>query len=143
MKSPIPKNDIIEHRWWVIDADGQILGRLATKIARLIRGKEKPIYTPHLDTGDHVIVINAEKVKVTGKKLETNVHKRYSGYPSGQRTHNWAYVLKKHPERLVEHAVKGMLPKNRLGRRLFKKLHVYTGPEHPHQAQKPESLAVE
>ncbi|HHS50991.1 MAG TPA: 50S ribosomal protein L13 [candidate division Zixibacteria bacterium] len=143
MKSPTPNKELIEHKWWVIDAEGLILGRMATKVARIIRGKEKPIYTPHLDTGDHVIVVNAEKIKVTGNKLETNVHKRFSGYPSGQRQTKWATVLEKNPERLVEHAVKGMLPKNRLGRRLFKKLHVYAGPQHPHQAQMPEALTIE
>jgi len=138
MKSTVPNMDTIDHKWWIVDAEDEILGRLATKIARLIRGKNKPIYTPHLDTGDHVIVVNAEKVSVKGRKLEAKTHKRYSGYPGGQRTHSWAYVLENHPERLIEHAVKGMLPKNRLGRKLFKKLHVYTGPEHPHKAQKPE-----
>jgi len=142
MKSIVPKTDEIEHRWWVVDAEGQVLGRLATRIASVIRGKHKPIYTPHLDTGDHIVVVNAEKVKITGRKLSENVHKRYSGYPGGQRTHSWAYVLEKYPERLIEHAVRGMLPKNRLGRRLFKKLHVYAGPDHPHRAQKPRTLEV-
>jgi large subunit ribosomal protein L13 len=142
VKSPIPKLDQIESKWWVIDAKGQILGRLATKIARIIRGKEKPYYTPHLDTGDNVIVINADKIKVTGNKMLDNVHKRFSGYPGGQRTTSWAIVMEKYPERLIEHAVKGMLPKNRLGRKLYKKLHVYASAEHPHSAQKPEILEV-
>ncbi|MCK5832811.1 50S ribosomal protein L13 [bacterium] len=143
MKSLTPKKEAIDHKWWVIDADGLILGRMATKVARIIRGKEKPIYTPHLDTGDHVIVINADKIRVTGKKLEMNVHKSFSGYPGGQREKKWGEVLEKNPERLIEHAVKGMLPKNRLGRRLFKKLHVYAGPEHPHIAQQPTALTIE
>ena len=142
MKSPIPKKEDIEQKWWVVDAEGMILGRLATKIARVIRGKEKAIYTPHLDTGDHVIVINADKIRVTGNKLKNNVHKRFSGYPGGLRTKTWAEVLEKHPERIMEHAVRGMLPKNRLGRKLFKKLHVYAAPAHPHQAQNPETLVI-
>jgi len=142
MKSPIPKQADFEKKWWVIDAEGRVLGRMATKIARIIRGKEKPYYTPHLDTGDFVIVINADKVAVTGNKLQANIHKRFSGYPGGQRTKTWAEILEKHPERLIEHAVKGMLPKNRLGRRLFKKLFVYAAPDHPHKAQKPETLDI-
>lgn len=143
MKSPIPKADKIERRWWVVDAEGLVLGRLATKVAALIRGKTKPIYTPHLDTGDNVIVVNAEKVVVTGRKLESNVHKHYTGYPGAQRIHSWEQVLERHPERIIEHAVRGMLPKNRLGRKLCKKLHVYAGSEHPHKAQKPEALKIE
>jgi large subunit ribosomal protein L13 len=142
MKSPIPKEDQIEHRWWVIDANGIVLGRLATKAAMLIRGKEKPIYTPHLDTGDNVIIINAGKVAITGRKLGENVHKRFTGYPGGLRTINWGDILLTHPERLVEHAVKGMLPKNRLGRKLYQKLHVYAGPVHPHKAQMPQTLEL-
>ncbi len=142
MKSPIPKKENIESKWWVVDAEGQILGRLASKIARIIRGKEKPYYTPHLDTGDHVIVVNADKVRVTGNKMLQNVHKRFSGYPGGQRHKSWAEVMEKHPERLIGHAVKGMLPKNRLGRKLFKKLHVYASPDHPHRAQQPEVLKL-
>lgn len=142
MKSPIPKMENMESKWWVVDAKGVILGRLATKVARVIRGKEKAYYTPHLDTGDSVIVINADKIKVTGNKLLQNKHKRFSGYPGGLRETTWEKVLQKHPERLVEHAVKGMLPKNRLGRKLFKKLHVYASAEHPHKAQKPEILEV-
>ncbi len=142
MKSPIPKKQEIEKKWWVVDAEGQILGRLATRVASILRGKDKPIYTPHLDVGDNVIVINAAKVKVTGDKLKNNVHKRYSGYPGGQRTKTWGQVLDKYPERLIEHAVKGMLPKNRLGRKLYRKLHVYASSEHPHTAQKPEPLKL-
>ena len=143
MKSLTPKKSEIEHGWWVVDAEGLILGRMASKIARIIRGKEKPIYTPHLDTGDHVIVVNAEKIRVTGNKLEANVHKSFSGYPAGQRERKWSEVLAKHPERIVEHAVRGMLPKNRLGRKLFKKLHVYACPEHPHIAQQPKELKID
>ncbi len=143
MKSPTPKQNEINHKWWVLDAEGLILGRMAAKVARVIRGKEKPIYTPHLDTGDHVIVVNAEKIQFTGKKLELNVHKSFTGYPGGLREKKWAEVLDKNPEKIVEHAVKGMLPRNRLGRRLFKKLHVYSGADHPHVAQQPEVLTIE
>ena len=142
MKSPIPKKEDIDRAWWVVDARDQSLGRLASRVARIIRGKEKPYYTPHLDTGDHVIVVNADKVTLNEGKLRNLVHKRFSGYPGGQRVQTYGEILKKHPERIVEHAVKGMLPKNRLGRRLNKKLHVYAGPEHPHRAQKPKQLEV-
>ena len=143
MKSPIPKTDEIEHRWWVVDAEGLVLGRLATKVAALIRGKTKEIYTPHLDTGDNVIVVNASKIVVTGRKLDGNFHKHYTGYPGAQRTHSWRQVLERHPERLIEHAVKGMLPKNKLGDKLIKKLKVYAGATHPHQAQRPKELKLD
>lgn len=131
------KTGEIERKWHLIDADGQVLGRMATRIADLLRGKGKAEYTPHADTGDFVVVINAAKVKLTGKKDEQKTYTRYSGYPGGLRTIPVARVRERHPERLVEHAVAGMMPKNRLGRALLKKLKVYAGPEHPHAAQMP------
>lgn len=130
----------VEHKWFVVDAEGQPLGRLSTLIASTLRGKHKPSYTPHVDCGDNIIVINAEKVKLTGKKMTNKVYLTYSGYPGGQKKQTPREMLAKHPERLVETAVKGMLPKNKLGRAMFKKLFVYAGTEHPHAAQKPESL---
>lgn len=130
----------VEHKWFVVDAEGQPLGRLSTLIASTLRGKHKPSYTPHVDCGDNIIVINAEKVKLTGKKMTNKVYLTYSGYPGGQKKQTPREMLAKHPERLIETAVKGMLPKNKLGRAMFKKLFVYAGSEHPHAAQKPESL---
>jgi large subunit ribosomal protein L13 len=123
-----------------VDAEGQPLGRMASLIASTLRGKHKPSYTPHVDCGDNIIVINAEKVKLTGKKMTNKVYLTYSGYPGGQKKQTPREMLAKHPERLVETAVKGMLPKNKLGRAMFKKLFIYAGTEHPHTAQKPESL---
>lgn len=137
MKTFMAKTGEIEGKWHLIDADGQVLGRMATRIADLLRGKGKAEYTPHADTGDFVVVINAAKVKLTGKKDEQKTYTRYSGYPGGLRTIPVARVRERHPERLVEHAVAGMMPKNRLGRALLKKLKVYAGPEHPHAAQMP------
>lgn len=128
--------------WRLVDADGQVLGRLASRIAVLLRGKHKPIFTPFLDTGDFVVVINAEKVQVTGKKLEQKMYRRYSGYPSGLRSTSLADMLRTHPERVIEHAVKGMLPEGPLGRKLFGKLKVYAGANHPHQAQRPQPTKV-
>ncbi len=139
-KTKSAKKEEVQRQWYVIDATDQVLGRLASKVAKILRGKHKPIYTPHVDTGDHVIIINADKVRLTGKKMTDKVYVRYSGYPGGQRTMTPKDILKKYPERLIEMAVRGMLPKNRLGRQMFKKLHVYAGPEHPHQAQKPVPL---
>ncbi len=139
-KTQSAKEQEVQRQWYVIDATDQVLGRLASKVAKILRGKYKPIYTPHADTGDYVIIINAEKVRLTGKKLTDKTYVRYSGYPGGQRIDTAKDILNKHPERLVEMAVKGMLPKNRLGRQMFKKLHVYVGPEHPHEAQKPQPL---
>jgi large subunit ribosomal protein L13 len=130
----------VEHKWFVVDAEGQPLGRISSLIASTLRGKHKPSYTPHVDCGDNVIVINAEKVKLTGKKMTNKVYLTYSGYPGGQKKQTPREMLAKHPERLVETAVKGMLPKNKLGRAMFKKLFIYAGTEHPHTAQKPESL---
>ena len=128
----------VEHKWYVIDAEGQILGRLASEIASILRGKKKPIYTPHVDTGDYVIVINAEKVEVTGKKRKEKIYRRHTGYPGGIREITFEKLLVKNPEEIIRHAVKGMMPEGRLGRQMFKKLKIYSGAEHPHAAQKPE-----
>lgn len=140
MRTYMAKPNEVERRWYVIDATGKPLGRLASMVARILRGKHKPIFTPHVDTGDHVIVINAEKVVLTGKKLEKKLYIRHSGYPGGLKVMNYAKLMQTRPERAVEKAVKGMLPKNRLGARMLRRLRVYRGPEHPHQAQKPEKL---
>lgn len=132
----------IEKKWYVVDAQGKTLGRLASEIVTILRGKHKPIYTPHIDCGDYVIVVNAEKVRVTGLKLDQKAYYRHSGYPGGLKTVTLRDQLKKFPERVIETAVKGMLPKNRLGRRMHKKLKVYAGPNHPHAAQKPQPLEL-
>jgi len=142
MRTYTPKADDIEHRWWVVDAADKPLGRLATEIARVLRGKHKPIFTPHLDTGDHVVVVNASKVRLTGKKADKKSYFRHSGYMGGERLIPFQRMIRTHPERVVELAVKGMLPKNALGRSLGKKLKVYPGAEHPHQGQQPEPLNV-
>ena len=130
----------VEKNWWIVDADSQVVGRLASNIARIVRGKHKPYYTPHVDCGDHVIVINAEKIKFTGNKMTDKQYIRHTGYPGGQRSTTPVEVLEKHPERILENAVKGMLPKNRLGAALFGNLHIYIGGEHPHDAQQPKEL---
>lgn len=135
MRTYVTKASDIERRWWVIDASGKTLGRLATEIARLLRGKNKPIYSPHLDTGDFVVVINAAKVRVTGKKAEEKIYYHHSNYPGGFKSITFAKLLATHPTRVIEHAVKGMLPHNRQGRAMAKKLKVYAGDTHPHQAQ--------
>jgi large subunit ribosomal protein L13 len=132
----------IERQWYVIDAEGQTLGRLASKIAPIIKGKHKPIYTPHLDCGDFVIVINAEKVRVTGRKLDQKFYYRHSQYPGGLSSINLRDQLAKHPERVLHDAVRGMLPKNKLGRQMIKKLKVYSGDSHPHEAQQPKPLKL-
>lgn len=142
-KTYVPPQDTLNREWYVVDAADQRLGRLATEIATILRGKNKPEYTPHLDTGDFVIVINAEKIKVTGKKRTQKVYHRHSGRPGGMKTETFAHLQARLPERIVEHAVKGMLPKNSLGRQLFTKLKVYAGAEHPHQAQKPQELKIQ
>ena len=142
MKSFIAKKETVEHDWYVIDAAGKTLGRLATQIASRLRGKHKPIYTPHVDTGDFIVVVNAEKVRLTGNKLEDKKYYRYTGYPGGLREQNAGNLLKKKPTNLLQFAVKGMLPKNSLGRAMFKKLKVYTGASHPHEAQKPQTLEL-
>jgi large subunit ribosomal protein L13 len=142
MKSFIPREKEIQKQWHVVDADGQILGRLATRVARLLTGKEKPIYTPFLDTGDHVIIINAEKVKLTGKKLTDKMYRHHTGYPGGLRETAAGVLLVKDPGKLVREAVIGMLPKTKLGRAMRKKLKIYRGSQHPHQAQQPKPLAI-
>jgi large subunit ribosomal protein L13 len=142
MKSFIPREKDIQKHWHVIDAEGQILGRLATKAARLLTGKNKPIYTPFLDTGDHVIIINAGKVKLTGKKLTDKMYRHHTGYPGGLREIAAGTLLSKDPGKLVREAIIGMLPKTKLGRVMRKKLKVYQGPQHPHQAQQPTPLAI-
>ncbi|WP_324704835.1 50S ribosomal protein L13 [Lyngbya sp. CCY1209] len=141
-KTYLPAVDSIERKWYVIDAADQRLGRLASEIAQIIRGKNKPTYTPHMDTGDFVVVINAEKVQVTGRKREQKLYRRHSGRPGGMKTETFAKLQDRVPERIIEQAVKGMLPKNALGRQLFTKLKVYAGPNHPHQAQQPESITI-
>jgi len=142
MKSFIPREKDIQKHWHVIDAEGQILGRLATRAARLLTGKDKPIYTPFLDTGDHVIIINAEKVRLTGKKLTDKLYRHHTGYPGGLRETAAGVLLSKNPGKLVREAVIGMLPKSKLGRAMRKKLKVYAGPQHPHQAQQPEPIEL-
>ncbi len=132
----------VERNWYVVDAEGQTLGRLASRIAPILRGKHKPIYTPHLDTGDFVIVINAEKVRVTGRKLDQKFYHRHSGYPGGLTSISLRDQLDRHPERVLEAAVRGMLPKNKLGRQMMKKLKVYPGNAHPHEAQQPKALEI-
>ncbi len=132
----------VERKWYVVDAEGKTLGRLAAEVAKVLRGKNKPTFTPHVDTGDFVIVINAEKVRVTGKKLLQKEYFRHSGYPGGSTFTSLEAMLQKHPERVVEHAVRGMIPKNKLGADIYRKLKVYAGPEHPHAAQQPEVLEI-
>ncbi|NLJ70334.1 MAG: 50S ribosomal protein L13 [Clostridiaceae bacterium] len=138
MKTYVAKPSEIERKWYVIDVADQILGRVATEIATVLRGKHKPEYTPFLDTGDYVIVVNADKIKVSGNKEKNKVYRRHSGYPGGLKEVTLDEVRAKHPERIIKQAVKGMLPKNALGRQMLKKLKVYAGPEHNNQAQKPE-----
>lgn len=132
----------IERDWWTIDADGMVLGRLAAEVARLLRGKHKPYFTPHLDTGDHVVVVNAAKVRLTGNKKESKLWYRHSGYPGSLRSKWYGRLLEEKPEAVVEKAVRGMLPRNRLGRAMFRKLRVYAGGDHPHSAQKPKPYEV-
>ncbi len=138
MKSYMAKPNEIDRKWYVIDAEGKVLGRLASEVATILRGKHKPIYTPHVDTGDYVIIINADKVRLTGKKLEQKEYRYHTGYPGGLRSIPYSRMMKENPEKAIQLAVKGMLPKNRLGRQMIKKLKVYSGPEHNHEAQKPE-----
>ena len=142
-KTPFPSIDSIERNWYVIDADGQRLGRIASEIANILRGKNKPTYTPHLDTGDFVIVVNADKISVTGKKRSQKLYRRDSGRPGGMKVETFAQLQARLPERIIERAVKGMLPKNSLGRQLFTKLKVYAGPSHPHEAQQPQALKIQ
>lgn len=142
MKTYTPKADDIERHWWLVNAEDKPLGRLATEIARVLRGKHKAMYTPHLDVGDHVVVVNAEKVRLTGKKAEQKTYFRHSGYMGHEKHVPYRRVIETHPERVIETAVKGMLPKNALGRAMHKKLKVYAGAEHPHQGQRPEPLDI-
>lgn len=142
MKTYIAKEEeVLDSRhWFIVDAEDQILGRMASKIASILKGKHKPIYSPHQDVGDFVVVVNAEKIRVTGNKLKDKVYFRHSGYPGGQKATSLEQMLQKHPERVIELAVKRMLPKNALGRKMFMKLKVYAGTDHPHKAQLPEQL---
>ena len=140
MKSFMASPATIERKWYVVDATGYTLGRLSSEIAKILRGKNKAVFTPHIDTGDYVIVVNAEKIKVTGKKLNQKVYYNHSDYVGGMKETTLKEMLAKHPERVIEYAVKGMLPKGPLGREMYKKLYVYAGNEHPHAAQKPEVL---
>jgi large subunit ribosomal protein L13 len=142
MKSYMARPLEVERRWYVVDAEGQTLGRLATEIARILRGKNKPQYTPHVDTGDFVVVVNAEKVVVTGKKAEQKVYRRHSGYPGGLKETSYEQMMERRPTEILRRAVKGMMPKNRLARQQLRKLKIYAGPEHPHAAQNPQSYEV-
>jgi large subunit ribosomal protein L13 len=141
-KTVSANRNTVQKEWLLIDAEGQILGRLASIVAKLLRGKYKRNFTPHVDCGDYIIIINAEKVKLSGKKLTDRQYYSHTGYPGGQQMKNPAYLLEKNPKVLVEHAVKGMLPKNRLGRQMFRNLYVYDGPDHPHEAQKPKKITL-
>ena len=141
MKTHLPKVNLDQRKWHVIDADGAVLGRLAVQVADILRGKNKPVFTPHLDAGDFVIVVNAEKVKVIGKKETDKEYMTYSGWKGGEKYRTVAHLREKHPELIIERAVKGMIPKNRLGRQLLTKLKVFKGPKHDHQAQTPAVLA--
>ena len=142
MKSFMANPSNVERKWYVVDAEGKTLGRLASEIANVLRGKNKPIYTPHIDTGDYVIVVNAEKVKTTGKKLDQKIYYHHSDYVGGMKETTLKEMMQKKPEFVITHAVKGMLPKGPLGRQMLTKLHVYAGPEHKHEAQKPEVLDI-
>ena len=142
MKSFMAKKELVEHNWLLVDAKDAILGRMAAKIAPILMGKTKPIYTPHVDTGDYVVVINAEKVKVTGKKAETKEYDHYTHFPGGHKYVSFADMMERRPERVIELAVRRMLPKNKLGTVMLKKLKVFRGPEHEHQAQKPEKIEL-
>jgi len=142
MKTYLPKVDDLVKKWWLVDADGLVLGRLATQVAMTLMGKHRADYTAFLDTGDFVVVVNAKKVRMTGNKLDQKSYYRHSGYPGGIREIRARDLLKKHPDRVITFAVKGMLPKNKLGRQMLKKLKVYAGADHPHQAQQPDPLSV-
>lgn len=142
MKTQFAKKGEFDRKWYVIDAEGKVLGRLASKIASYLRGKTKPVFTPNVDTGDFVIVVNAEKIRLTGRKLDEKIYYHHTGYPGGLKAETAKERLNKNPEKLIMDAVKGMLPKNRLGRAMLRKLKVYKGSEHPHSAQKPETLTI-
>ncbi len=143
VKTYYAKPGEVEREWVVVDAENQVLGRLATQVAAILRGKTKPQYTPHVDTGDFVIVVNAEKIRVTGNKVTDKEYYRHTGHPGGLKKETFQEAIEKHPEQVIEKAVKGMLPKNSLGREMGKKLKVYAGPEHPHAAQKPRKIELE
>ncbi|HEY6674586.1 MAG TPA: 50S ribosomal protein L13 [Rubrobacteraceae bacterium] len=142
MKSYMARPLEVERKWYVVDAEGQTLGRLATEIATMLRGKNKPQYTPHVDTGDFVVVVNAEKVAVTGRKAEQKVYRRHSGYPGGLKETSYEQLMERRPTEILRRAVKGMMPKNRLARQQLRKLKIYAGPEHPHAAQNPQPYEV-
>lgn len=142
MKTYMPNADTVERKWYVVDADGQTLGRIASEVAKILSGKTKPIYTPHVDTGDHVIVTNVDKVVLTGKKLDQKLYRHHTGHPGGLKETKYRDMMANKPEEVFIHAVKGMLPKNKIGRQMLKKLRVYAGPEHKHQAQQPEVLEI-
>ncbi len=142
MKTISAKNTDVIKKWHVIDADGLVVGRLASRVASILRGKNKPIFTPHVDTGDYVVIVNAAKVRFTGNKLENKIYYRHSGYPGGLKSKTAKDIMKESPEKIIYSAVRGMLPKNTLGRQQFKKLKVYSGADHPHEAQNPEELSL-
>jgi len=142
LETYIPKLNEINQKWLVVDADGQILGRLASEVASILRGKNKPIFTPHMDVGDHVIIINAGKIRVTGKKAKTKKYYRHTGYPGGLRSDSYSDLIKSNPAKILEKAIWGMLPHNKLGKKIYKKLKIYAGNEHPHEAQKPEKIEI-
>ena len=142
MKTFIAKNETVQRDWYVVDAEGKTLGRLAVELARRLRGKHKPVYTPHVDTGDYLVVVNAEKIHVTGNKLQDKMYHRFTGYVGNLKSESLAQALERHPERVLEIAVQGMLPKNTLGRAMYRKLKVYAGPNHPHAAQQPQALEL-
>ncbi len=142
-KTSVPSSDSINRQWHLVDAENQTLGRLATEVAALLRGKNKPYFTPHLDTGDFVVVVNAEKIRVTGNKGQQKLYRRHSGRPGGMKTETFQALQDRLPERIVEKAIKGMLPHNALGRQLFRKLKVYKGSSHPHEAQQPQTLQID
>lgn len=142
LKTYTVKGDYTDRKWYIMDAEGQVLGRMASQIASILRGKHKPVYSPHLDLGDFVIVINAEKIRLSGKKQEQKVYYHHSGYPGGLKAVPFSKMMEKKPERILEKAVKGMLPHNKLGRKMYKKLKIYVGSEHPHKAQQPEKYEL-
>lgn len=142
LKTYIPKNEDVNRKWLLVDADGRVLGRLASEVANVLRGKHKPIFTPHMDVGDHVIIINAGRIRVTGKKARTKKYFRHTGYPGGGRFDTYEELIQKNPAKILEKAIWGMLPHNKLGRKMYKKLKIYAGSEHPHQAQRPEEFEL-
>ncbi|NLA32601.1 MAG: 50S ribosomal protein L13 [Mollicutes bacterium] len=142
MKTFMQKKESVERKWFVVDADGKTLGRLATEVATVLRGKHKPTYTPHVDCGDYVIIVNAEKINLTGNKLDNKIYYNHSGYPGGLRKRTAKTMIETYPEEMIERAIKGMLPKGSLGKQMYRKLFVYSGAEHEHQAQKPEVMEI-